>query len=81
MEIITDTLNSNQSIVFFNYVPTSGPGQQKLFTNISVMHDLKALESIKDRVPRVYSEIIKKTTDSDAGKLYLLDSMRGYQNV
>ena len=81
MEMITDTLNNNQSIVFFNYVPTSGPGQQKLFTNISVMHDLKALESIKDRVPRVYSEIIKKTTDSDAGKLYLLDSMRGYQNV
>jgi len=81
MEIITDTLNNDQSIVFFNYVPTSGPGQQKLFTNISVMHDLKALESIKTRVPRVYSEIIKKTTDSDAGKLYLLDSMRGYQNV
>jgi hypothetical protein len=81
VEMITDTLNNNQSIVFFNYVPTSGPGQQKLFTNISVMHDLKALESIKDRVPRVYSEIIKKTTDSDAGKLYLLDSMRGYQNV
>ena len=81
MEMITDTLNNNQSIVFFNYVPTSGLGQHKLFTNISVMHDLKALESIKDRVPRVYSEIIKKTTDSDAGKLYLLDSMRGYQNV
>jgi len=81
MEIITDTLNNNQSIVFFNYVPTSGPSQQKLFTNISVMHDLKALESIKDRFPRIYSEIIKKTTDSDAGKLYLLDSMRGYQNV
>ncbi len=81
MEMITGTLNNNQSIVFFNYVPTSGPNQQKLFTNISVMHDLKALESIKDRVPRVYSEIIKKTTDSDAGKLYLLDSMRGYQNV
>ena len=81
MEIITDTLNNNQSIVFFNYVPTSGPGQQKLFTNISVLHDLKALESIKDRVPHVYSEIIKKTTDSGAGKLYLLDSMRGYQNV
>ncbi len=81
MEIITDTLNNNQSIVFFNYVPTTGPGQQKLFTNISVMHDLKALDSIKEHVPRVYSEIIKKTTDSDAGRLYLLDSMRGYQNV
>ena len=67
--------------MFFNYVPTSGPGQHKLFTNISVLHDLKALESIKDRVPHVYSEIIKKTTDSGAGKLYLLDSMRGYQNV
>ncbi|UCH80647.1 MAG: hypothetical protein JSW20_13050 [Nitrospiraceae bacterium] len=81
MEMITDTLNDNQSIVFFNYVPVTGPGQQKLFTNISVMHDLKALDSIKDRVPHVYSEIIKKTTDSDAGRLYLLDSMRGYQNV
>jgi hypothetical protein len=45
------------------------------------MHDVKALEPIKDQLPQVYAEISKKTSVSDAGRLYLLDSIREFQNV
>ncbi|HDH13698.1 MAG TPA: hypothetical protein ENG83_16135 [Nitrospirae bacterium] len=78
---LANALNDFQSIVFFNYIPDSGIGKKKLFTNISVMHDCRALEPIKSRLPEVYSEINKKASVCDAGKLYLLDSLRGYQNV
>ena len=78
---IAGTLNKFQSIVSFNFVPLSGAEKHKLCTNISVMHDFRALEPIKSQLPHVYSEINKKALVSDAGKLYLLDSMRGYQNV
>lgn len=81
MKSITGALNSFQSIVFFNYIPTSGDGKHKLFTNISVLHDFKAIEPIRSQLPELYSEIDKKASVSDAGKLYLLDSMREYQNV
>jgi hypothetical protein len=80
-DTLAGTLNKFQSIVSFNFVPLSGPEKHKLCTNISVMHDFKALEPIKSHLPQVYSEINKKALVSDAGKLYLLDSIRGYQNV
>ena len=80
-EALASTLNKNQNIISFNFVPITGPGKNKLCTNISVLHDFRALEPIKTQLPEVYSEIDKKAQVSDAGKLYLLDSMRGYQNV
>jgi hypothetical protein len=79
--IIADTLNSSQSIVFFNYIPKDSDGRNRLFTNISVMHDFEAIEPIKSQLPELYSKISQKMSVSDAGKLYLLDSMREYQNV
>ena len=80
-DTLAETLNKCQNIISFNFVPLSGPEKHKLCTNISVMHDFKALEPIKGHLPQVYSEINKKALVSDAGKLYLLDSIRGYQNV
>ncbi len=80
-ETVTKALNDFQNIVFFNYIPWVDRGEQKLFTNISVMHDLRALEPIKSQLPHVYSEIHKKVVESDAGRLYLLDSIREHQSV
>lgn len=80
-ETVTKALNDFQYVVFFNYVPKVSEGKQKLVTNITVMHDLKALEPIRSRVPELYSEIHKKSSVSDAGKFYLLDSIRESQNV
>jgi hypothetical protein len=79
--IIANTLNSSQSIVFFNYIPDDPEGRNRLFTNISVLHDFNAIEPIKSQLPELYSKISQKTSVSDAGKLYLLDSIREYQNV
>jgi hypothetical protein len=78
---IANALNNFQNVVFFNFFPTSGNSRRKVITNISVMHDFRALEQIKSQLPQLYSEIDKKASVSEAGKLYLLDSFRGYQNV
>jgi hypothetical protein len=80
-EAVTNILNSNQTIVFFSYAPAAKVSNRRMCTNISVMHDVKALEPIKDQLPQVYAEISKKTSVSDAGRLYLLDSIREFQNV
>lgn len=78
---IANTLNNLQSIVFFRYAPISGQTSQKFYTNISVMHDLKALEPIKAQMPNIYSEIDRKVSKSDSGRLYLMESMRETQNA
>lgn len=78
---IANMLNNHQNIVSFNYVPRSDSGKKKMCINISVLHDIRALDPIKSRMPELYSEINKQAPSSDAGKLYLLDSMRGYQYV
>ncbi|RJQ48098.1 MAG: hypothetical protein C4538_04385 [Nitrospiraceae bacterium] len=78
---VANMLNNNQRIVSFNYVPRSESGRQKLCINISVLHDIKALEPIRSRLPQLYSEINQKAPSSDIGRLYLLDSMRGFQYV
>ena len=78
---IANRLNEFQSIVFFSYAPKSAKASQKLYTNISVLHDLKALEPIREQMPQIYSEIDKKVSRSDAGWLYLMDSIRESQNV
>ncbi len=80
-DAIINALNKAQGVVFFNYLSCSDDGSQRINTNISVMHDSRALEPIKGRLPSLYSEIDKKTKISEAGKLYLLDSIREYQNV
>lgn len=78
---VANMLNNDQSIVSFNYVPRSDSGKNRLCINISVMHDMRALEPIRSRMPHLYSEIDQKAPSSDIGRLYLLDSMRGFQYV
>ena len=80
-DIVVNSLNNLQLGIAFNYVPLSDSGEKRLYTNISVMHDLKALEPIKTSMPAVYSEINKQAAFSEAGRYYLLDSIMGYQNV
>ncbi len=78
-DLVVNSLRSLQLGVSFNYIPQSDSGEDKMFTNISVMHDFRALETIKDDLPLLYSEINKRTSVSDAGKFYLLDSIRGFR--
>lgn len=78
-DLVVSSLKNLQFGISFNYVPLSDSGEARLFTNISVMHDFRALESIKDNLPSLYAEINKRTFVSDAGKFYLLDSIRGFR--
>jgi len=66
--------------ILFNYVPVTRTGEKKLLTNVSVMHDVRALEPLKEDLPELYSMINKMASISEAGKYYLLDSIRGYGN-
>lgn len=73
---VTDAINSSQLGISFNYVPQSDSGENEIITNLSVMHNLKALEPLKSTFPHVYSEIDKRSSVTGAGKYYLLDSFR-----
>jgi len=78
--VVLKSLQHSQFGILFNYVPVSGNGEKKLFTNVSVMHDVKALEPLKEDFPELYSMINKMASVSEAGKYYLLDSIKGYSN-
>lgn len=77
---VVKSLKNSQLGILFNYVPVSNVGEKKLFTNVSVMHDVRALEPLKQDLPELYSMINKMAFISEAGKYYLLDSIKGYTN-
>jgi hypothetical protein len=72
-------LNHLQIGVAFNYVPRGGSGEDKLYTDISVMQDVRALDPIREALPLLYSEMNKRATASEEGRFYLLDAIRGIQ--
>ncbi len=77
---LIDSLNQLQYGIAFNYLPQAGAGGQKIFTHIAVMHDLRALDPLRDELPLVYSEITKRAWVSEAGRYYLLDAIKGGKN-
>jgi hypothetical protein len=71
------SLNTHQMGVSFSYVSREGYGDPRPVTTISVLHDVKALESIRHDTPQLYAEINRKATLSEAGRYYLLESIKG----
>ena len=80
-EIFFDLLKERQTGISLQYLPQSGSGNEKIFTHLSVMHDLRVLETIKNDLPQLYSEIHKRASVSEDGRFYLLDSLREYEDV
>lgn len=78
--IIAKTLNNQQCVISFNYIPDTNSGEERVHTHISVLHDFNALEPLKEHLPSLYNELSKKAPSSDAGKYYLLDSIKGSQD-
>ena len=70
-------LNHHQLGVSFSYVTQEGFGDPLPVTNISVMHDVKALEPLRTGAPQVFAAIDQRATQSEAGKYYLLENIRG----
>jgi hypothetical protein len=74
-ESVIKTLNNSQFGISFSYIPISG--KNKLHTNISVIHDLNALDPIKNRFPDLFNKLNKELSLSSVGKYYLLDYIKG----
>ncbi len=75
--LIQPVLNSMQTAVSLSYLPAADAGAEKLFTQVSILHDLRALDSLRKRLPAVYAELSRRAFSSDAGRFYLLDSITG----
>ena len=76
---LVNYLNHLQIGVAFNYVPKAASGKESLYTEISVMQDVRALEPIKKERPQLYLEMAKRASVSEGGRFYLLDAIRGIQ--
>jgi hypothetical protein len=79
-EAMLSFINDRKLSISFHSLPLGG-GEGKLCTDISIMQDFRILESIKDNMPHLYSELSKRAAISEAGKFYLLDTIRGYKNA
>jgi len=78
-DVIANVISHHQFAVMFNYLPLADTSERRVFSNLSLMHNLRALEALKDADPQVYSEINNRAANAEVGKYYLLDCFRGYQ--
>ncbi len=79
-DAVAKALSHSQMGISFNCVPQTGFSEDKLFTTLSVVHNIRALEPLKSDLPQVYSEVDKIASVTEGGKYYLLDSFRGHKN-
>jgi hypothetical protein len=79
--LIQPILNYLQIGISLSYFLLSDGHRDRMHTDISVLHDLRALEPLRKNLPHVYSEVVKRAMISEAGRFYLLDSINGYSNA
>jgi hypothetical protein len=79
--LIKRKLNQYQVAVSFNTMALHEGGRSELCTHISVLQNLRALESIKDRIPELFAEMAKRASQSEEGKFYLLESICGARHA
>ncbi|MBT8372352.1 MAG: hypothetical protein KJO34_15405, partial [Deltaproteobacteria bacterium] len=79
--LIKPVLNYLQLGVSLHYFHLADSLEDRMLTHISVLHDFRALETLRNNLPHVYSEILKRAFSSEAGRFYLLDSINGYTNA
>jgi len=79
--LVQPILNHLQIGVSLSYILLSDCQQDRMHTDISVLHDLRALEPLRKNLPHVYSAVVKRAMISEAGRFYLLDSINGYSHA
>jgi hypothetical protein len=79
--LIKPILNYLQVGVSLNYILQADCQDDKMHTNISVLHDFRALEPLRKNLPDLYSAMLERAFISEAGRYYLLDSINGYTNA
>ena len=78
--LIRPALNYMQIGISFNFIPQCNDIEESMTTLISVLHDLRALESLRKKLPQVHNEIHNRVRASEAGMFYLLDSIEGFNH-
>jgi hypothetical protein len=79
--LIKPILNYLQIGISFNYMLATDDRDDRMFTHISVLHDLRALEPLRRNLPDVYAAVSKNGFVTESGRYYLLDSINGYNNA
>jgi hypothetical protein len=79
--LIQPILNHLQIGISLSYILLSDSNQDRMHTDISILHDLRALEPLRKNLPHLYFEFEKRAMISEAGKFYLLDSINGTSNA
>ncbi len=78
--LIRPALNYMQIGISFNYIPQGNGLEENMTTLISVLHDLRALDMLRKKLPQVHNEIQNRVKGSEAGMFYLLDSIEGFNH-
>ena len=78
--LIRPALNYMQIGISFNFIPQYNGFEENMTTLISVLHDLRALEMLRKKLPLVHDEIQNRVKGSEVGMFYLLDSIEGFNN-
>ena len=78
-DVIANVISNHQFAVLFNYLPQSAASEGRICSNLSLMHNMRALDALKEAVPQVYAEINDRAALTEVGRYYLLDCFRGYQ--
>jgi len=79
--LVKPLLNYLQIGISLNYVLFDDEQGEQMFTHITVLHDIRALEPLGKNLPEVYAQMRRRAFDSEAGRFYLLDSINGYSNA
>jgi hypothetical protein len=75
--LVKPVLNYLQVAVSLSYLPSPENPDQRLFTHVCILHDLRALEPLRKSLPAVYAEMSQRAFTSEAGRYYILDSITG----
>ena len=79
--LVQPILNHLQIGISLSYIMLSDCRQDKMHTDISVLHDLRALEPLRKNLPHVYFAVVERAMVSEAGRFYLLDTINGYSHA
>jgi hypothetical protein len=75
--LLKPVLNYLQMAVSLSFLPPPESGDDRMLTHICVLHDLRALEPLRQSLPTVYAEMSRRAFSTEAGRYYVLDSMTG----
>jgi len=78
--LVKPVLNSLQMAVSLSYLSSAPGGEERLFTAICILHDVRALEPLRNSLPAVYAEMNRRAFSTEAGRYYVLDSITGASN-